>query len=167
MASRRTSYLLASLLISCLLSFGFSYKELFPSPKIFQKFQPEFSEDDIFDKSGISKPLHPERHILRAPTTIKLHWEITQGHRSPDGVRKLVYLINGTLSNHFLSRLDADTYPGLFPGPTIEARSGDTIKVGVRNLLEYEGVAIHWHGIHMKGQLVQSRDSIAFPPTLL
>ncbi|TVY39252.1 Laccase [Lachnellula subtilissima] len=134
MASRRTSYLLASLLISCLLSFGFSYKELFPSPKIFQKIQPEFLEDDIFGKPGISIPLHPERHISRAPTTIKLYWEITQGYRSPDGVRKLVYLING-----------------LFPGPTIEARSGDTIKVGVHNLLEYEGVAIHWHGIHMKG----------------
>ncbi|TVY91410.1 Laccase [Lachnellula willkommii] len=134
MAPRWTSYLLASLLISCILSFGFSYRELFLSLKAFENFYPEFSDENISDEIGISLPLHPERHISRAPTTVKLHWEITQGYRSPDGVRKLVYLING-----------------LFPGPTIEARSGDTIKVEVHNLLEDEGVAIHWHGIHMKG----------------
>lgn len=152
MASRWTSYLLASLLISCFLSFGFNYRELFISPKVFENFHPEFSDEKASDEIGISLPLHPERHISRAPTTFKLHWEITQGRRSPDGVSKLIYLINGTLSNIFLIRFTADTFSGLFPGPTIEARSGDTIKVEVHNLLEDEGVAIHWHGIHMKGQ---------------
>lgn len=39
---------------------------------------------------------------------------------------------------------------GQFPGPTIEARSGDILEVNVWNLVE-EGVSIHWHGLHMRG----------------
>jgi FtsP/CotA-like multicopper oxidase with cupredoxin domain len=39
-----------------------------------------------------------------------------------------------------------------FPGPTIEARSGDTVVVEVVNKLQdNEGVSIHWHGLHMIG----------------
>lgn len=37
-----------------------------------------------------------------------------------------------------------------FPGPTIEARSGDTLEIEVINLLD-EGVSLHWHGLHMRG----------------
>lgn len=41
-----------------------------------------------------------------------------------------------------------------FPGPTIEARSGDTIVVEVVNKLQNdEGVSMHWHGLHMTGIL--------------
>lgn len=45
------------------------------------------------------------------------------------------------------------THPnkGGFPGPTIEARSGDRIVVDVFNGLQSEGLAIHWHGLQMKG----------------
>ncbi|KAF8854167.1 hypothetical protein BDZ45DRAFT_716300 [Acephala macrosclerotiorum] len=79
--------------------------------------------------------LHPEDHSHRAPTTITRKWNITKGYRYPDGVRKLVYLINDE-----------------FPGPTIEARSGDTLEIVVSNRLGHEeGVAIHFHGLHMKG----------------
>lgn len=39
----------------------------------------------------------------------------------------------------------------LFPGPTIEARTGDTIIVSVTNALDSEGISIHWHGLHMRG----------------
>ena len=38
-----------------------------------------------------------------------------------------------------------------FPGPTIEARSGDRIVVNVLNGLESEGVSLHWHGLQMRG----------------
>lgn len=41
---------------------------------------------------------------------------------------------------------------GAFPGPTIEARSGDRLVVEVQNRLEDEGVTFHWHGLHMRGQ---------------
>jgi FtsP/CotA-like multicopper oxidase with cupredoxin domain len=42
---------------------------------------------------------------------------------------------------------------GEFPGPTIEARSGDTLIVQVENAIESpdDGVSIHWHGLFMNG----------------
>lgn len=39
--------------------------------------------------------LHPAEHALREPRVLSLSWKITKGYRSPDGVKKLVYLING------------------------------------------------------------------------
>ncbi|KAG5999529.1 hypothetical protein E4U43_002016 [Claviceps pusilla] len=80
--------------------------------------------------------LHPEQHIFRRPRTIALHWNITRGPRRPDGVLKQVYLINGQ-----------------FPGPTVEARSGDELHISVFNGIADadEGIAIHWHGMTLKG----------------
>lgn len=40
---------------------------------------------------------------------------------------------------------------GAFPGPTIEARSGDRVVVHVHNNLKDEGLAIHWHGLSLNG----------------
>lgn len=37
----------------------------------------------------------------------------------------------------------------MFPGPTIEARSGDTLLITVTNAVEEESIALHWHGIHV------------------
>lgn len=38
------------------------------------------------------------------------------------------------------------------PGPTIEARSGDTISIDVHNhQTNNESISIHWHGLHMTG----------------
>lgn len=37
-----------------------------------------------------------------------------------------------------------------FPGPTIEARSGDILTVEVFNFAGEE-VSLHWHGLHMRG----------------
>ncbi|KAG5959414.1 hypothetical protein E4U57_000704 [Claviceps arundinis] len=80
--------------------------------------------------------LRPEQHIFRRPHTISLQWNITREPRRPDGVLKETYLINGQ-----------------FPGPTVEARSGDELHITVYNGItgSNDGVAIHWHGITMKG----------------
>ncbi|KAI9695153.1 MAG: hypothetical protein M1820_008859 [Bogoriella megaspora] len=79
--------------------------------------------------------LHPEDHVYRKPKTQHLNWTISSGVQRPDGVAKLVYLINGG-----------------FPGPTIEARAGDVLEINVHNTLtDNEGLAIHWHGLHMRG----------------
>jgi FtsP/CotA-like multicopper oxidase with cupredoxin domain len=79
--------------------------------------------------------LQPHEHIFRAPTTIRKSWQITAGTRRPDGVLKQVYLVNGE-----------------FPGPTIEARSGDRLVISIENRLgNGEGLSIHWHGISMRG----------------
>ncbi|KIX96822.1 uncharacterized protein Z520_07542 [Fonsecaea multimorphosa CBS 102226] len=91
-------------------------------------------QDQTQTAGDIAIRLHPDNHIGRPPTTLTFSWEITKGFRYPDGVRKEVYLINGQL-----------------PGETIEARSGDRIIVNVTNLLSDEGLAIHWHGLMMKG----------------
>jgi len=77
--------------------------------------------------------LHPEDHVFRQRRTITHHWTITSGLRSPDGVKKEVYLVNGQ-----------------FPGPTIECRSGDRLAIHVTNGLSSDGVSIHWHGLHMR-----------------
>jgi FtsP/CotA-like multicopper oxidase with cupredoxin domain len=78
--------------------------------------------------------LRPEDHTNVEPNTIDLQWRISTGLRSPDGVSKLVYLIN----NEFM-------------GPTIEAKSGDFINIDVVNELDGEGVAFHFHGLRMRG----------------
>ena len=89
---------------------------------------------DGLDKShNIGIDLHPINHVYRGSKTITHHWNITKGFLSPDGVKKSVYMVNG-----------------LFPGPTIECRSGDRIIVHVTNSLHNEGVSIHWHGLHMR-----------------
>lgn len=97
MARRFAPYVLAAFLVSCLLNLGFYHRELFSSPSPFQNFHTDFLDEGIPDEPRMSIPLHPEKHISREAGIIKLQWNITQGHRSPDGVRKLVYLINGSL----------------------------------------------------------------------
>lgn len=74
--------------------------------------------------------LHPLDHINREPKTIHETWRITAGERRPDGVLKRVYLIN----DHF-------------PGPTIEARSGDQLKIAVENALQVEQLSLQWLGL--------------------
>ncbi len=64
------------------------------------RFPPRGVNSDAEPQLAIS--LHPEAHTLREKTTLSFEWNVTRGMRSPDGVEKLVYLING-LSNLFLS----------------------------------------------------------------
>ncbi|KAJ5883361.1 multicopper oxidase-domain-containing protein [Penicillium subrubescens] len=80
--------------------------------------------------------LRPEDHVYRPPVTQHLDWRITSGQRRPDGVLKEIYLIND-----------------LFPSPTIEARSGDTLLITVTNAVEEESIALHWHGIHVSNAM--------------
>ncbi|TWU71937.1 hypothetical protein ED733_003469 [Metarhizium rileyi] len=81
--------------------------------------------------------LQPEDHVYRAPRAIHLRWNVTLENRSPDGVLKPVYLINGQ-----------------FPGPVIEVRSGDQLVIDVHNGVnedDHPGISIHWHGLSMEG----------------
>lgn len=43
-------------------------------------------------------------------------------------------------------------YADIFPGPTVEARSGDTLIISVKNGLQEESISIHWHGLHMRSK---------------
>ncbi|KAB8071973.1 multicopper oxidase-domain-containing protein [Aspergillus leporis] len=80
--------------------------------------------------------LHPEDHAYRNPVTQHLDWVVTTDHLRPDGVLKRVYLING-----------------LFPGPTIEARSGDTLLINVTNALQEQSISLHWHGLQISNAM--------------
>ncbi|GMP32751.1 hypothetical protein CsSME_00006370 [Camellia sinensis var. sinensis] len=61
-------------------------------------------------------------------------WEVKHEFKSPDCYNKLVITINGKS-----------------PGPTILAEQNDTVIVELKNSLETENVAIHWHGIRQIG----------------
>ncbi|KAF2874756.1 multicopper oxidase-domain-containing protein [Massariosphaeria phaeospora] len=65
-------------------------------------------------------------------TTRHYDFEVTRGYLAPDGLNRSLLLVNGQ-----------------FPGPTIEAKLGDTISVTVINNIDNpkEGTAIHWHGL--------------------
>ncbi|KYK62117.1 hypothetical protein DCS_03264 [Drechmeria coniospora] len=131
--------ILAGLLISStVLFFAYSLPSrihgvFFPSvPPLGPAEPPPSIDDDAFT-------LHPEHHIYREAKTIYLTWNVTQERRAPDGVEKSVYLINGQ-----------------FPGPLVEARSGDEIVANVYNSIPDEregGISLHWHGLTMKGML--------------
>ncbi|KAE8387279.1 multicopper oxidase-domain-containing protein [Aspergillus alliaceus] len=100
----------------------------------------------------LSRPrieLQPEDHIYRSAVTRHLDWVVTADHLRPDGVSKRVYLVND-----------------LFPGPTIEARSGDTLIINVTNALPEESIAIHWHGLHIHNAMdgVPGVTQSAIPP---
>ncbi|CAO2650779.1 Nn.00g020710.m01.CDS01 [Neocucurbitaria sp. VM-36] len=65
--------------------------------------------------------------------TVTYNFEITNSTRpNPDGSggNRPVMLVNG-----------------VYPGPTVRAKWGDTIIVNVKNSLQYNGTGIHWHGI--------------------
>lgn len=48
-----------------------------------------------YASSGTAYRLNPQTHRNRPPTTLSFDWTITTGVRAPDGVDKLVYLVNG------------------------------------------------------------------------
>jgi hypothetical protein len=93
---RVTFCLLLSLLISTIILFLFTYQKyglLIPNA-VFDLYQRPTSTS-----REVTIQLHPEEHVRRSTTTLTHHWNITKGYRSPDGVRKLVYLINGKVAH--------------------------------------------------------------------
>jgi hypothetical protein len=95
--------------------------------------------------------LHPEDHVLRDPGIRYFSWNITKAIKSPNGVQKSVFLINSMMKKLYLAILkEILTITDQFPGPTLEARSGDLLYIEVINFAEEE-VSLHWHGLHMRG----------------
>lgn len=94
------------------------------------------TEQSSLDLPNFTSLLHPQNHTHRKAHRVELQWNITAGIRRPDGVAKMVYLVNGE-----------------FPAPVIEVRSGDELVVNVRNQLEDEDVAIHWHGLRIANEM--------------
>ena len=74
--------------------------------------------------------LRTELQVPDTGVTRTYYLEITNTTASPDGVERIVQLVNGTL-----------------PGPTLVADWGDTVVVHVTNSLSTNGSSIHFHGI--------------------
>ena len=136
-------------LFAVILGLQISYDSLTFSPKVLGdaialKTTEGFINENIADNEADSESdepedafsLHPAEHISRNPRVIHLSWNVTLEEREPDGVSKMVYLINGQ-----------------FPGPTIETRPGDELVVHVHNSIRTDdkGISIHWHGLQLKG----------------
>ncbi|KAH7874253.1 multicopper oxidase-domain-containing protein [Lentinula edodes] len=84
----------------------------------------------FFSSEEVSRfHLFPSSHNLRSETTRTYNFTLAEELLSPNGVQKTVLTVNG-----------------LFPGPTIEVRSGDLLVVNVYNKLS-EATSLHWHGI--------------------
>ncbi|RUS21464.1 Cupredoxin, partial [Endogone sp. FLAS-F59071] len=71
--------------------------------------------------------------IVVGSTTRKYIFDVSQIKASPDGFERDILTVNGQ-----------------FPGPTIEAETGDRIQVLVRNHLDVE-TSIHFHGMFQRG----------------
>ncbi|KAF9550256.1 hypothetical protein EC957_001163 [Mortierella hygrophila] len=71
--------------------------------------------------------------IIQTPTTRYYEWNISQQTIAPDGLERPMLLVNG-----------------MFPGPLVEANTGDRIVVKVTNNM-VNGTAIHWHGMFQNG----------------
>ncbi|KAF9174197.1 hypothetical protein BGX21_004910 [Mortierella sp. AD011] len=71
--------------------------------------------------------------ITKTTTTRYYEWTVSQKTIAPDGLERPMLLVNG-----------------MFPGPLIEANTGDRIVVKVTNNM-VNGTSIHWHGMFQNG----------------
>jgi hypothetical protein len=96
--SRGILFVLTALLLSSLFLFALTYgRSRFG---LHVSFGPPLSgSQNVYDSGAedLLIGLHPVEHVLREPKVVNLRWNITRGYRSPDGVKKLVYLINGSI----------------------------------------------------------------------
>ncbi|KAF2423419.1 hypothetical protein EJ08DRAFT_451466 [Tothia fuscella] len=79
---------------------------------------------------GYSANTNSYTHTPKTCKVINYTFDITNTTKSPDGVKRLVMLVNGKM-----------------PGPPIKASWGDTVVVTVNNKLQNNGTSIHFHGI--------------------
>jgi hypothetical protein len=80
-----------------LLAIGF-YTSIYIQPYFHKPLAVQQNFEDV--SSGLGGPnlaisLNPQDHVHRQPKTIHHLWNITSDLRTPDGVAKRVYLING------------------------------------------------------------------------
>lgn len=122
----------ATVLLFTVLTFKFGWGDLSTKNEPFYNLPTTTSSVRDFTNT-----LHPEEHNNRDAQSRNFSWNITSALLRPDGVSRKVILINDE-----------------FPGPTIEARSGDTIIVSIYNHLK-EGVSFHWHGLQMRGMCLR------------
>ncbi len=84
-------------------------------------------------KTGLSDPLAKSGFKIK-PTGITRSYDLVVQQAEWE-------LVSGVMVN-------AITYNGITPGPTIRVTEGDTLRVTVRNEIDQD-TSIHWHGLHV------------------
>jgi FtsP/CotA-like multicopper oxidase with cupredoxin domain len=70
----------------------------------------------------------------------------------PGAVRRFTLTAQpGTVTLASGERVDAWTFNGRSPGPTLRVRQGETVEVTLRDRLPGQGVTLHWHGYDVPG----------------
>ncbi|KAK9456292.1 Cupredoxin [Dipodascopsis uninucleata] len=64
---------------------------------------------------------------------VSIAWTVKRETKTPDGVERDFVLVNG-----------------MYPGPSIEARVNDTVRITLHNELD-ESTSIHFHGLYQRG----------------
>ena len=82
--------------------------------------------------TGVTREVRQYFKLCHSPLlTSKQYWlSVENSTLAPDGYERFVFTFNGTV-----------------PGPAIIADWGDNLVIHVTNNLQYNGTAIHWHGI--------------------
>ena len=73
-------------------------------------------------------------------TSNRFHYQVPNVSLTPE----MVHTVDGSSQRKII------LVNGHFPGPTLEVVEGAEVAIKVVNGMEKEGVAIHWHGIHMR-----------------
>ena len=93
-----------------------------------------------------------KRQLLPILVLICLRYFSFFGAASAEVIEKVfdVHYISGSPDGVFKAKILAIN--GLFPGPTIEAKIGDILRVKlINNIQDGQNTTIHWHGIHHQG----------------
>ncbi|TVY78421.1 Laccase-2 [Lachnellula suecica] len=97
-------------------------------PKIGKRCDNSASDRSCWGDYDLSTDYYNE--VPDTGVTREYYFALTNTTASPDGVERMVLLVNGS-----------------FPGPTIIADWGDTVVVHLYNGLENNGTGLHFHGI--------------------
>lgn len=71
---------------------------------------------------------------LATAADIEQEWIISYSTVRPDGFAKIVPVVNG-----------------VYPGPTLRGRTGQSVRIVVRNAMITDTTSIHWHGVKQTG----------------
>lgn len=94
--SRGILFAVTAFFLSLLLLFTLTYGRSHSGLQAGFRFPAQGSQEgNDYSAEDFAIALHRDKHALRQPRLVSHNWEITKGYRYPDGVKKLVYLING------------------------------------------------------------------------
>ncbi|KIK97894.1 multicopper oxidase [Paxillus rubicundulus Ve08.2h10] len=124
--SRRTRYIIGGLMAVVLIALALGVGLGLGLKKSGSSFSSSSSSNYTMTNSSFL--LDPSFEVTSTPTTRYFEWVVEEVNGSPDGVERVMLVVNRQI-----------------PGPLIEVNSGDELVVNVFNKMT-NGTSIHWHG---------------------